>query len=106
MLDRMVGIYADYYGYETEVRIVVEHTGITLDKAEKIVNVVRSIRDKLPDAQKPGTRACIMIAKGMASLNDHQNIDFKQLCIDVIASKTSSPADMEEKKKLVLDLVA
>jgi gas vesicle protein GvpN len=106
LLDRMVGIYADYYGYETEVRIVVEHTGITLDKAEKIVNVVRSIRDKLPDAQKPGTRACIMIAKGMASLNDHQNIDFKQLCIDVIASKTSSPADMEEKKKLVLDLVA
>ena len=106
LLDRMVGIYADYYGYETEVRIVVEHTGITLDKAEKIVNVVRSIRDKLPDAQKPGTRACIMIAKGMASLKDHQNIDFKQLCIDVIASKTSSPADMEEKKKLVLDLVA
>jgi gas vesicle protein GvpN len=106
LLDRMVGIYANYYGYETEVRIVVEHTGITLDKAEKIVNVVRSIRDKLPDAQKPGTRACIMIAKGMTFLNDHQNIDFKQLCIDVIASKTSSPADMEEKKKLVLDLVA
>jgi hypothetical protein len=47
-----------------------------------------------------------MIAKGMASLNEHQNIDFKQLCIDVIASKTSSPADMEEKKKMVLDLVA
>ena len=106
LLDRMVGIYADYYGYETEVRIVVEHTGITLDKAEKIVNVVRSIRDKSSDAQKPGTRACIMIAKGMAAMKDHQNIDFKQLCIDVIASKTNSPADMEEKKKLVLDLVA
>jgi hypothetical protein len=42
----------------------------------------------------------------MTFLKDHQNIDFKQLCIDVIASKTSSPADMEEKKKLVLDLVA
>jgi nitric oxide reductase NorQ protein len=106
LLDRMVGIYTDYYGYDTEVRIVVEHTDITQDSAEKIVSVVRSIRDKLPDAQKPGTRASIMIAKGLKTLNGHGNINFEQLCIDVIANKTSSPKDMEEKKRLVLDSVA
>jgi hypothetical protein len=39
-------------------------------------------------------------------LKGHKNIGFEQLCIDVIASKTSSPGDMEEKKKLVLDSVA
>jgi nitric oxide reductase NorQ protein len=106
LLDRMVGIYADYYGYETEVQIVVEHTGISRKKAERIVSVVRSIREKLPDAQMPGTRACIMIAKGLETLKDQGKINFEQLCIDVIANKTSSPKDMEQKKKLVLDSVA
>jgi nitric oxide reductase NorQ protein len=111
LLDRMVGIYADYYGFDTEVQITMEHTGISREDAEKIVRVVRSIREKLPDAQKPGTRACIMIANGMQTLKNRSDltIDFGQMCIDVIASKTSSPKDMVEKKKLVmesLDLVA
>lgn len=105
LLDRMVGIYADYYGYETEVRIVMEHTGISQDKAEKIVQIIRSIREKLPDAQKPGTRACIMIAKGLQTLKgrDDLTIDFQQLCIDVIANKTCSPMDMDEKRRLVIE---
>jgi len=105
LLDRMVGIYADYYGFETEVQIVMEHTGISLENAEKIVQVVRSIRDRLPASQKPGTRACIMIAKGMQTFkaSDAVSIDMNQLFVDVIASKTSSPQDMEEKKKLVME---
>jgi gas vesicle protein GvpN len=105
LLDRMVGIYTDYYGFETEVGIVMEHTAIARTDAERIVRVVRSIRDKLPDAQKPGTRACIMIAKGMQTSRDSK-INFEQLCIDVIASKTSSPSDMAEKKKLVMENAA
>ncbi len=106
LLDRMVGIYADYYGHETEVQIVMEHTGISRSRAERIVSVVRSIREKLPNAQKPGTRACIMIAKGLETMKGQGSINFEQLCIDVIANKTSSPKDMEAKKKLVLDSVA
>ncbi len=106
LLDRMVGIYTDYYGYDTEVQIVVEHTGVSQSKSEEIVDVVRSIRNKLPDAQKPGTRACIMIAKGLKTLDGHGNINFEQLCIDVIANKTSSPGDMEEKKRLVMESIA
>jgi hypothetical protein len=46
-----------------------------------------------------------MIAKGLQTLKgrDDLAIDFKQLCIDVIASKTCSPKDMEEKKRLVME---
>jgi len=106
LLDRMVGIYTDYYGYDTEAKIVVEHTGVSQDQASKIVSVVRSIREKLPDSQKPGTRACIMIAKGLKTMNGHGTINFEQLCIDVIANKTSSPKDMEEKTNLVLDSIS
>jgi hypothetical protein len=47
-----------------------------------------------------------MIAKGLKTLNGHGKIDFEQLCIDVIANKTSSPKDMAEKKRLVLDSIA
>ena len=106
LLDRMVGICTDYYGQNTEVQIVVEHAGVSLEQAERIVGVIRSIREKLPDAQKPGTRACIMIAKGLKSLNGHGSVNFEQLCIDVIANKTSSPRDMEEKKNLVLETIS
>jgi len=106
LLDRMVGIYADYYCYDTEVQIIREHTGISLEHARKIVSVVRSIRDKLPEGQKPGTRACIMIAKGLKKLNGHDNMSFEQLCIDVITTKTCSTQDMAEKERLVLESVS
>jgi len=105
-----VGIYTDYYGHETEVQIIIEHTGISRDQANRIARVVRYMRDQLPDAQKPGTRACIMIAKALKLQEDaalgHGCINFEQLCIDVIANKTSSPKDMMEKKMLVLESIA
>jgi gas vesicle protein GvpN len=106
LLDRMVGIYADYYCYDTEVQIVREHTGISLDQSRRIVSVVRSIRDKLPDGQKPGTRACIMIANGLKTLNGSSDISFEQLFIDVVATKTCSTQDMAEKTKLVIESVS
>lgn len=106
LLDRMVGIYTDYYGFETEVEIVMEHTGVRDDQAREIVKIVRTLREKLPVAQKPGTRACIMIAKGLKTLNGHSNIGLDQLFLDVIATKTCSPEDMLEKSQLVLSAIA
>lgn len=105
LLDRLVSIYMDYYSLDTEVKIVHAHTGLPVHDARKIVSVVRAIRERLPDAQKPGTRACIMIGKGLAALNG-QNVNFEQLCIDVIAAKTCSPVDLLEKLGLVKDALA
>jgi len=104
LLDRLVSIYMDYYSFDTEVKIVHAHTGLPIHDARKIVGIVRTLREKLPDAQKPGTRACIMIGKGLAALNG--NVNFEQLCIDVIAAKTSSPLDLLEKQSLVKDALA
>lgn len=105
LLDRMVCIYMDYYSMDTEVKIVQSHTGLLMDEATKIVNIVRVIRDKLPDAQKPGTRACIMIGKAIAALNGSSNINIEQLYFDVMAAKTSSTLDMLEKQNLVRDTI-
>ena len=106
LLDRMVGIYMDYYSVDTEVEIVRAHTGVPEDDVRKIVGVVGSLRERLPDAQKPGTRACIMIGQGLKALNGQGDVNFEQLCIDVIATKTSSPADLQEKHALVKDAIA
>lgn len=106
LLDRLVSIYMNYYSLDTEVKIVNAHTDLPIGDVKKIVDVVRSLRERLPDAQKPGTRTCIMMGKGLAALNDSDNIDFEQLCIDVMAAKTCSPLDMLEKQALVKDTLA
>lgn len=106
LLDRLVSIYMDYYSFDTEVKIVSAHTGLPVDNSRKIVNVIRSLRERLPDAQKPGTRACIMIGMGLKALNGRSDVNFEQLCIDIMATKTSSPLDMLEKQALVKDALA
>lgn len=106
LLDRMVSIYMDYYSFDTELKIVSAHTSLPAHDARKIVSIVRSLRGKLPDAQKPGTRACIMIGKGMRTLNSRGYANFEQLCIDVMGAKTSSTLDLLEKQGLVKDALA
>lgn len=105
LLDRLVSIYMDYYSFDTEVKIVHAHTGLPIRDVKKIVSVVRFLREKLPDAQKPGTRACIMMGKGLKGLNG-QDVNFEQLCIDVMAAKACSPLDLLEKQALVKDALA
>ena len=47
-----------------------------------------------------------MIGQGLKALNGQGDMNFEQLCIDVIATKTSSPADLQEKHALVKDAIA
>ncbi len=106
LLDRLVTIYMDYYSFDTEVSIVNAHTGVLQEDARKIVSVVRSLREKMPETQKPGTRACIMIGQGLRALNGHGKMNFEQLCIDVMATKTRSSMELMEKQTFVKDAIA
>lgn len=107
LLDRMVGIYMDYYDFETEVAIVRAHTGLPKKKAEEVVNIVRALRDRLPDVQKLGTRACIMVAHALKQMNSSATEeDLKQFCMDVVAAKTKSPDDLFEKISLIKSIEA
>ena len=101
LLDRMIGIYMDFYDFKTEVEVVKAHTGVSTEEAEKIVKVIRALRDKLPDVQKPGTRACIMIGHGLKAFDGYTKKDFEQLCVDIVTTKTRSPEDLAEKMKLI-----
>ncbi len=105
LLDRLVSIYMDYYSFDTEVRIVNTHTGVPELDARKIVSVVRSLREKMTEIQKPGTRACIMIGEGLKASNGNGKINFEQLCIDVIATKTRSSMELLEKQTFVKEAI-
>jgi gas vesicle protein GvpN len=105
LLDRMVGIYMDYYSFHTEVEIVKAHTGISQDEAEVIVDVIRRLREKLPDAEKPGTRACIMIAKMLAMSGGSLEELLQELCLDILATKSRGPTDWAAKQKLIKDIL-
>ena len=106
LLDRMVGIYMDYYSFETEVQIVNGHTGLSEKESEKIVSSIRKIRDQTNEAQKPGIRSGIMVGKAVKNLNGNVKDYFEQLFVDVIATKTSSNAELLKKKKLVIDVIS
>lgn len=106
LLDRMVCIYMDYYSFETEINIVRQHTELSYEEAKNIVFVIRKVREQVEDVQKPGTRAAIMIGKAMKHLNGNREKYYKQLFLDVIATKTSSNEDLIKKEKFVTNLIA
>lgn len=110
LLDRLVGIYMDFYDFETEVKIVLAHTNIPRKIAERVVKVVRGLREivkKGSDAiEKPGTRACIMIAQGLEVLGRYGSEDVERICVDVLTSKTRGPVDQVEMRSRVKEVVA
>ena len=102
LLDRMVDLYMDYYDFATEVKIVQAHTRMPLHEAQKIVKVVRMIREKMPEPYKPGTRAEIMICQGLRTISgNYSKEDLEQICIDVLATKIGDPRELLEKGDLI-----
>lgn len=101
LLDRMVGVYMDFYDSETEIEIVKKHTGVPEAKVEKIVTTIRELRKDLPEAEKPGTRACIMVGKGLSSAEKDSDELLKELYLDILATKVKGPEDLAEKSELV-----
>lgn len=105
LLDRMVAIHMDFYDFDTEVEIVKAHTNVSAKEAKKIVSVVRALREKLSDEQKPGTRAAVMIAQGLQLLNGYSQTDFERICLTVLASKTKRLEDLTERQKLIKEIL-
>jgi len=105
LLDRTIGIYMDFYDFDTEVKIVEVNTGIGASEANEIVRVIRDIREKLPDAEKPGTRACIMAAEAMVASNGYATENMEQIYLDILATKVKSPEDLNQKRELVKEAI-
>jgi len=109
--DRMITMDLNYFDYETEVAITQAKSKLTRKNAEKVVNIVRGLRESGKCEFAPTVRGCIMVAKTLKVLNltpSRDNPEFVNICQDILASETSrvgSKTNQDRVKDLVRDLV-
>jgi nitric oxide reductase NorQ protein len=108
LLDRMVSIHLDYFDEETEQAIVVARSGIVPADAEKIVGILRDLRQVSDLHQTLSIRSGIIIGKiimqkGMRA-EKHDPL-FADICIDALISGRHNSADREKMTRNVVDLI-
>lgn len=111
--DRMITMDLDYFDYETEIAITQAKSKFSKKDSEKIVNIVRGLRESGKCEFAPTVRGCIMIAKtlkvqNITPSNSKANGTFRQICQDILASETSrvgSKTNQNRIKEMVKQLV-
>ncbi|MBU0661791.1 gas vesicle protein GvpN, partial [Patescibacteria group bacterium] len=108
--DRMITMDLDHFDYETEVAITQAKSKLSKPHAERIVNIVRGLRESGKCEFAPTIRGCIMIAKTLKvqNLTPSHSDGFLKMCQDILASETSrvgSKTNQSRVKEVVKDLV-
>jgi gas vesicle protein GvpN len=104
LLDRLVGVYMDYYSAETEVEIVRSHVpAASEDLAECCVELVRTVRAAFDWTL--GTRAAIIAAEGLTTVPAAERDEgmFVEVMTDVLASKVSDREELAAASECVAD---
>lgn len=92
LMDRLITIHLGHYDRDTEVRITMAKSGLSISDAERIVDIVRELRGVGVNNHRPTIRACITIARilaregGSARWNDPV---FQWVCRDVLNTETA-----------------
>jgi gas vesicle protein GvpN len=92
LMDRLITIHLGHYDRDTEVRITMAKSGLSMPDAERIVDIVRELRGVGVNNHRPTIRACITIARilaregGSARWNDPV---FQWVCRDVLNTETA-----------------
>ena len=109
--DRMVTLDLEHFDEETEVAITEAKSGLERSDAEKIVRIVRGLRESGACEFAPTIRGCVMVAKALKVQNgavDANNGLFGQLCLDILASESTrvgSKAQTARVKEVVSQLI-
>ena len=94
LLDRVVTIGMGQPDISTEQNIVIQKTGINPLKAEVIIKLVRSVRERLETEDLGSLRSALMISK---VCHDHdiplggKDSSFSDLCADILISRANLP---------------
>jgi nitric oxide reductase NorQ protein len=104
LLDRMVTIDLEHYNMDTEMKIATAKSRLSPSDAEKIVSIVRELRDKSSSGYLPTVRGCIMVAKSVkrcrgAEVSKHSD-QFRQICHDVLISEIIRKEDNKNRESL------
>lgn len=101
--DRMITMDLDHYDKETEIEITRAKSGISKKDAEKIVTIVRELRESGKCEFVPTIRGCIMVAKSLKVLDGKVSADnrlFREVCQDILASETSRVGSKTNQAKV------
>ncbi|MDO8692408.1 MAG: gas vesicle protein GvpN [Dehalococcoidia bacterium] len=101
--DRMVTLDLDYFDEDTEVAIAQARSGLEWWDAQKIVQVVRGLRESGVCEFEPTVRGCIMVAKSLKLQNGSANASdsgFRQICLDILASESSRVGSRKQSIKV------
>ena len=94
LLDRVVTIGMGQPDISTEQNIVIQKTGINPLKAEVIIKLVRSVRQKVDKEDLGSLRSALMISKVCHDHDiplDGKNSNFSDLCADILISGSDLP---------------
>ena len=109
--DRMITMDLDHFDYETEVAITKAKSKLSQAESERIVKIVRGLRESGKCEFAPTIRGCIMIAKSIKVMKIppvKSNGAFLKTCQDILASETSrvgSKTNQARVKEVVKELV-
>ncbi|WP_163836696.1 gas vesicle protein GvpN [Spartinivicinus ruber] len=88
LMDRLITIKMGHFDCVTELNILQAKSGISLARAERIVEIMTRLREYSIDKYRPTIRSGIAIAKVMAQSNTKLNIKnnfFRQVCYDLLS---------------------
>jgi len=109
--DRMVTMDLDYFDYETELRVTHAKSGLPLEDSERIVRVVRGLRESGRTEFDPTVRGSIMIARTLSVMEarpEKTNGAVRRVFQDILTSETSrvgSKTNQEKVRAIVSDLI-
>jgi len=110
--DRMVTLDLDHFDEETEIAITEAKSGLERSDAEKIVHIVRGLRESGVCEFAPTVRGCIMVGRALKVQNNGSvgtgSEFFRQLCLDILSSESTrvgSKAQTSRVKEVVNHLI-
>ena len=107
LLDRMITIKLGNYDRDTEVAITQIKSGLPLEDTQKIVDLVRTVRNDAGTSIKPSIRACIMIGQIIRYQQARVEPDdptFWETCLDVLSPSLGGNGRMQRAVESVFDL--
>jgi gas vesicle protein GvpN len=92
MMDRLITISLRHFDRETEILVTRTKSGVHQRDAERIVDIVRAVRDIGVNNHRPTIRACIAIGRILAHMGGHAigtERPFRRICYDVLNMDTA-----------------
>jgi len=109
--DRMITMDLDHFDKETEIAICKTKTGLSPADSEKLINVIRGLRESAVCEYAPTIRGPIMIGKTLQvrkGVVSKDNSIFRETALEVLSSETSrigSKTQQEKVKQVINKLI-